>query len=259
MYDNKVKFNKKGNKKLLTKEEETILAKAIDKARLRDEHGNKDHKNLWDLSKDAKTLKEAKKAREKLIMSNLRLVTSIAKKYQGRGIEFEDLIQEGYIGLMFGIDRFDFNKDIRISTYCSWWIKQKISRLITEKSNLVRVKSHVQEVSRKLKVYKDNYYNKFGKEPNIDTISSELNCSKNIINLAERFLKKEKIIHIDHLLNEEDTESYHNLIPDKHVLSPFENLTNKELVSMIRKSLGNLPKRDEKILKLRFGIREKRE
>jgi RNA polymerase primary sigma factor len=254
-------FSEVDGKKLLNREEEQYLAKMMDAGRWRDENGllSTNPNKLWDLSKDKETLKRAKFAREKLVRSNLRLVASVAKHYQSKGCELEDLIQEGNIGLIDGIDRFDYRKELKISTYCCWWIRQRIDRLISNHGRTVRVPVHVLTLSHKLSAMFQSYVKNNGYRPSIEEISSELDCTEDMAKQALQVLTKNSIVTIDHspyLIDDDDDQSLHSVIEDEDAISPLDEISQQELIKSIRQIIKDLPERDEKILRLRFGIVE---
>ena len=240
---------------LLTKKEEIELAKIMDNGRWHDKDGSISPDKLWDLSKDPKVLKRAKKAREKLVNSNLRLVASIAKYYQNKGCELEDLIQEGNIGLMDGIDRFDYKKNLKISTYCTWWIKQRIDRLISNHGRTVRVPVHVQTLANKLKSIMFSKPESIGEMPSTEEIAEKLGCTTDMAKQAWQAVFPNHTIAIDHTphsMGEEKeslhSESLHSYIEDSEATSPLESIEEQELVTTIKEAI--------KILRLRFGIVE---
>lgn len=251
-------FSEVDGGKLLKKEEELKLAMIMDSGRWHDKDGRLNPNKLWDLSKDPEVLRRAKKAREKLVKSNLRLVASVAKHYQNKGCELEDLIQEGNIGLIDGIDRFDHKKLLKISTYCTWWIRQRIDRLISNHGRTVRIPVHVQTLSYKLRGMLENFKNENGRIPSPEEISKELECTTDMAKQAFQALSQNSIIALDHnpSSSDENDESLHSYIEDENITSPLNAVSHQELVESIRKIIKELPARDEKILRLRFGIVE---
>lgn len=242
---------------LLTKDEELKLAKMMDAGRWHDKNGNISTEKLWDLSKDPETLYKAKKAREKLVNANLRLVASVAKNYQNKGCELEDLIQEGNIGLMDGIDRFDYRKNLKISTYTHWWIRQRIDRLISNHGRTVRVPVHVQTLANKLKGIIEDYTKEFGIMPSISEIAAALECTTDMAKAALQAITPNPTITLDYSSSSEDgDEPLHSYIEDEDAISPLEMISQQELIKSIKKIIKTLSIRDEKILRLRFGIIE---
>lgn len=251
-------FSQVDGSKLLKKQEEIQLAKIMDAGRWHDSEGNLNPEKLWDLSKDKDTLRRAKKARERLISSNLRLVASVAKNYQNKGCEFEDLIQEGNVGLMDGIDRFDYRKEFKISTYCTWWIKQRIDRLISNTGRTVRFPVHVQCLATKLKKIIEDYNNEFGCTPSVPEMAAALGSTEDMAKAAWQFLVPNNTITMDQnpSSSEEGDETLHSYIEDENAVSPLDAVSHKEIVGIVKEVIKTLPPRDEKILRLRFGILE---
>lgn len=244
--------------KLLTKDQELALAEIMDRGRWHEKDGKLNHKKLWDFSKNPSIIRESQKARKKLINSNLRLVASVAKHYQNKGCELEDLIQEGNIGLIDGIDRFDYKKAWKISTYCTWWIRQRIDRLISNQGRTVRVPVHVQTLSNKLKAELDSYIKENECMPSASEVSKMIDCTEDMAKEALNAIIKNPTITLDHSPSsmDDNDETLHSYIEDKEAASPMDIVAQQELIETIKEVIKTLPERDEKILRLRFGITE---
>jgi RNA polymerase primary sigma factor len=196
---------------------------------------------------------DVQQAKNELIQANLRLVVSIAKRYANRGLSFLDLIQEGNLGLIQAMVKFDYTKGFKFSTYASWWIRAAILRAFAEKSRTIRIPNYLFEIKGKLmKSFKD-LVKKLGREPTSQELSKDsgipLNDVEKILNLIE------EPISLDMSIGEEDS-TLEDLIPDEKSLSPSDCLLEKDLTDQIHKLLSGLSPREEKILRLRFGIGE---
>lgn len=195
-------------------------------------------------------------ARDKLIRCNLRLVASIAKNFQGQGCDLEDLIQEGNIGLMDGIDRFDWRRKLKISTYATWWIRQRVDRLISNHGRTVRVPVHVQTNATKLRKLLDAYHQEFDCAPTVEEVMTMLGCTKEMAKAAMKTIMPNPIVALDHSPSSQDDndESLHSYIEDTNSINPMDMVSHRDVVKVIREVIAVLPPRDEKILRLRFGI-----
>ncbi len=205
------------------------------------------------LSQYQRAVLDLQQAKNELIQANLRLVVSIAKRYANRGLSFLDLIQEGNLGLIQAMVKFDYTKGFKFSTYASWWIRAAILRAFAEKSRTIRIPNYLFEIKGKLmKSFKD-LVKKLGREPTSQELSKDsgipLHDVEKILNLIE------EPISLDMSIGEEDS-TLEDLIPDEKSLSPSDSLLEKDLTHQIQKLLSGLSPREEKILRLRFGIGE---
>jgi RNA polymerase primary sigma factor len=200
-----------------------------------------------------RALLDTQRAKNELIQANLRLVVSIAKRYSNRGLSFLDLIQEGNLGLMQALTKFDYEKGYKFSTYASWWIRAAILRAFAEKSRTIRIPNYLFEIKGKLMKSFKALMKKLGREPTSLELSKDsgipLHDVEKVLNLTE------EPISLDMSIGEEDS-TLEDLIADDKSPSPSETLLEKDLVEHIRKLLSGLSPREEKILRLRFGIGE---
>ena len=238
---------------LLDPKEEPIIARQIQEGEEAKEAMKNPDLSDEEKKKLAKVIADGEQAKQTLISSNLRLVVSIAKKYVGRGMLFLDLIQEGNCGLIKAVEKFDYTKGFKFSTYATWWIRQSITRAIADQARTIRIPVHMVETINKLTRIQRQLVQDLGRDPLPEEIAEKM---ENIS--AEKVREIQKIaldpVSLETPIGEEDDSHLGDFIEDKDTLSPDDYTNNQLLKDEINAVLQGLTEREENVLRLRFGL-----
>ena len=246
-----------GKVPLLTADEEVTLATSMSegnlaKERLAEIEENNEHISAEEQAELETLVKQGENSKQKLAEANLRLVVSIAKRYVGRGMLFLDLIQEGNLGLIKAVEKFDYTKGYKFSTYATWWIRQAITRAIADQARTIRIPVHMVETINKLIRVSRQLLQELGREPSPEEIAEEMNMP---VDRVREILKiSQEPVSMETPIGEEEDSHLGDFIEDDNVPAPADAAAFTLLKEQLMEVLGTLTDREQKVLRLRFGL-----
>ncbi|MGA7730773.1 MAG: sigma-70 family RNA polymerase sigma factor [Chloroflexia bacterium] len=245
-----------GRVSLLSATEEIALAISMQKGKRGSERLMEEREFLSkeEISKLRADEARGRASRRRLIEANLRLVVSVARKYAGRGISLLDLIQEGNFGLLRAVDRFDYRKGHRFSTYATWWIRQAITRAIADQSRTIRLPVHMVEAVGRLTQVSHRLQQKLGREPLADEIAEEMNISPDKV--RQIVGASQQTVSLEMPIGEEEDASLGDIIEDRNTIAPAEAASQQILKEEVLDMLGGLTVRERRVIELRYGLED---
>jgi RNA polymerase primary sigma factor len=250
-----------GKVPLLTAELEVVLARRIEKGlaaaerltELEEPHGP-DGVPRETLRKQRRLVASGQEAKDLLVEANLRLVVSIAKRYRNRGMAFLDLIQEGNLGLMRAVEKFDYTRGFKFSTYATWWIRQAITRAIADQARTIRIPVHMVETINKVARAQRQLLQELGREPSIDELAFRLELAVERVRDIQRI--NQDTVSLEQPMGDEEDFSLSDVIEDQGAVVPPDAATRVLLNEAVKKALSELSPREQDIVRLRFGLED---
>ncbi|CAH58052.1 RNA polymerase sigma factor rpoD [Ehrlichia ruminantium] len=235
----------------MIEKEETNIVSMYNKIKLLSgENSLAEFKSL--VTKIQKHERAATQAKQEMIKANLRLVVSIAKKYSNRGLQFLDLVQEGNIGLMKAVDKFDYKRGYKFSTYATWWVRQAITRAIADQARTIRIPVHMIETVNKINRTLRQMLHEIGREPTLEELSARLNINVDKIRKVMKIVKDP--VSLESPIGDDDSSTFGDCIEDKRAVRPEDAAVLADLREITTKVLSTLTPKEERILRMRFGI-----
>jgi RNA polymerase primary sigma factor len=248
-----------GQVSLLTGPEEVALAKRIEagvlaEAQLADLAASGEAMELADRRKIQRTVRDGERAKQELTQANLRLVVSIAKRYLGRGLAILDLIQEGNLGLMRAVEKFDYTKGFKFSTYATWWIRQAVTRAIADQARTIRIPVHMVESMNKVHRHQRQLMQELEREPTIEEIAAKVGLPPTRV--RDILLISQDPLSLDSPVGEEDDSFLADFIEDAQAIAPADAAAQRMLGQALVEALGELNERERQVVRLRFGLED---
>jgi RNA polymerase primary sigma factor len=246
-----------GKVPLLTGEQEVILAQCVEAGqrateRIVEDEDDDDPKHDAALVRNKRLVAEGLAAKQVLVEANLRLVVSIAKRYRNRGMAFLDLIQEGNLGLMRAVDKFDYTKGFKFSTYATWWIRQAITRAIADQARTIRIPVHMVETINKVIRVQRQLLQDLGREPTIDELANRTEMTP--VRVREILRVSQETVSLEQPMGDGEDFSLSDLIEDEGAIAPSEAAARALLNEAVKEALSELTEREQKVVRLRFGL-----
>jgi RNA polymerase primary sigma factor len=242
-----------GKVPLLTAEQEVKLARRIEAGVLADERlANNATMDEEQRASEQANVEDGELAKQQLTEANLRLVVSIAKRYVGRGMALLDLVQEGNLGLMRAVEKFDYTKGFKFSTYATWWIRQAITRAIADQARTIRIPVHMVETMNKVLRVQRQMLQELGREPTVEEVARKVDLTSDKVREIQRI--SQEPLSLETPVGEEDDSSLGDFVPDPTAPEPTEEAEQQGLKEEITRALEELNDREREIMRLRFGL-----